>query len=238
MCMMALCIYLVLVLRYLQICILEKFFIMTKMAKHIASIITVAVFIIIAVASSTSYRGFTYNTNVFKKPSNSIENYAQPFIVLKNGDTIIGDNLSKAGFLSNKMKIDGEKVKIKDVFSYYDGTSFYRSFGRDAYYERIVHGKKISIYKMIYTESSSFNDFGSSRSRTTYRTKVNYMYSINDNQKELYTINSVEALQKALEDCPDVISRIPEKTSIKSLLKKDPYFFTNIINDYNSTCGK
>jgi hypothetical protein len=201
---------------------------------HFASLLTLTVFIYLAFASSASKLHFQENY-ISVKPG-SIENFDNNFVVMKKGDTLFGEKIREAGFFTPKLKIDEDKVKLKNVQAYYDGSYFYFNHKKYGFIKRVVVGEKCNVYSKTFLETStetSTSPTGQTRTRNRTRMRENF-YISQDNEEKLVQLTTLKQLKEIMNDCPDVANQLPNKFKyLRKAMKKDKQFLVRIFDEYN-----
>jgi hypothetical protein len=203
-----------------------------KITKHFLSLITVACFFLLAVASKVNkihYGAFSYNNHV--EPNEDQDSY----LVKNDGTKVYGKRVGyKNGLLNKKqIRIDDQEFKISEVRGYRMGQEYYGRIG-NAYIKRIVHGK-VNIY-VQFTEVSSTSTDRNGFTHTRNYTRTDHYYQLGE-AGELKAFGSQSDIKKIVADCPVAFEMADKSNSkIRKAIRKNSNYLNDIFEIYNNGC--
>lgn len=205
---------------------------MTKTKRNFLSLITVIIFLTLAVGSAVNRIHFgAFNTGNATVKGEDSRNY-----LLKNdGTKIYGEKVTwKSGIiLKDQISIDDQTFKISEIKGYKSSNIYYGRL-RNEYIKRIIQGK-LNVY-IRYSEvtSTSTDRNGSMRVRTYTRTDH---YAQKGTDEEMINIPDQYVIAKLVKDCPLAYNMINISDSkIRAELKKNGNFLNRIFEIYNNGC--
>lgn len=205
---------------------------MTKTKRNFLSLITVIIFLTLAVGSAVNRIHFgAFNTGNATVKGEDSRNY-----LLKNdGTKIYGEKVTwKSGIiLKDQISIDDQTFKISEIKGYKSSNIYYGRL-RNEYIKRIIQGK-LNVY-IRYSEvtSTSTDRNGSMRVRTYTRTDH---FAQKGTDGEMINIPDQHVIAKLVKDCPLAYNMINISDSkIRAELKKNGNFLNRIFDIYNNGC--
>lgn len=205
---------------------------MTKTKRNFLSVITVIIFLTLAVGSAVNRIHFgAFNTGNATVKGEDSRNY-----LLKNdGTKIYGETVTwKSGIvLKNQISIDSQRFKISEIKGYKSSNIYYGRF-RNEYIKRIIQGK-LNVY-IRYSEvtTTSMDRNGGMRMRTYTRTDH---YAQKGTDGEMINIPDQYVIANLVKDCPLAYNMINISDSkIRAELKKNGNFLNRIFEIYNNGC--
>ncbi|MBI5857458.1 MAG: hypothetical protein HZB42_07385 [Sphingobacteriales bacterium] len=205
-----------------------------KLKKNIISFMSVAVFVFLAAGSAKINKihcgAFSY-FNSSEEPGNG-----RGYVEMNDGKKIYGEEISwQTGLiLKDLIKVDGEKIKIKDTRGYFKNGNYYGRIG-GSYAKRIIHGK-LNVY---YTEGTVTVASTNSRTGvTTFRERPTCTHYVQvGDDGELNPIAGQKDIIKYVKDCPKAMEMIDKKDSqIRKAIRKNGSYLNDIFVIYNNGC--
>lgn len=206
---------------------------MNKNKQIFLSCCTLAIFVFLAVASSSinkiHYGAFNYGNRV----EDPLEK--KSYVLLNDGTKIYGEKISwKSGtFTKDQIKIDDQKFKMNETRGYMESGVFYTRL-RNVYIKRIVHGK-VNVYVEFSNVTTTTTDSRGFTHTSSYIRTDQYAQKGEDGP--LVVIGNQEDIKKMVEDCPLSVEMCSISNSkMRKAIKKNPNYLNNIFDVYNNGC--
>ena len=202
------------------------------MRKNFLSVIVVAFFVVVALASAVNnihYNAFNY--------TNKIED-ASPqgnYLLKTDGTKVYGDKIKwKSGLLvKDQIEIDGQKFGPNEVSGYYKEGTFYGRNGGD-YIQRIVHGK-VNVY-VKFTEVTTTSTSSSGYMNTHSYTRTDHYAQRGDNGP-MIALAGQSDIKQVVSDCPAAVEMADiSNSAMRKAIKKDKNYLNSIFDTYNNNC--
>jgi hypothetical protein len=200
--------------------------------KNILSFLSIAVFFVIAAASSNLNK---MHCGAFNMYTYKHDNDNRNFIVKNDGTIIYGDKIVWTfGIFSNRsISIDKEKYKVSEVKGYQMNGVYYGRYGYD-YLERIVTGK-LNVY--YSEETSRETTTWHSGTTTTRNVEHCYFYVQRRDEDQMYSIKNQSDIKNFVGDCPKSYAMIDKSSKeIRKAIRSNSNYLNEIFEVYNNGC--
>jgi len=194
-----------------------------KFTKQTLSVLAIAAFFLMAVASTT----VKIQTNQFSSKTAPEDKVESTYLVLNDGSHVTGKKITwTAGvILKDQIKIDNQKFKFAEVRGYMQNGIYRKRSGSD-FLDRLVHGK-INIYRDISHITTT-----SGHSNTPF---IHYMQR--GENGPLIIIANKKNIKEAVSDCPLSLELASlSDREMKKALKSNGRYLNEIFEVYNNDC--
>jgi hypothetical protein len=156
------------------------------------------------------------------------------YVEMNDGSIITGDKITwKSGIiLKDQIKINDQKIAIKETRGYYSNGSYFGRLGK-SYVKRIVHGKlNVYLRQEYITTTETVN--GQMRTRT--RLDCDVYVQVGDNG-DIRQIGDQKDIREYVKECPTALALIDKKDKeIRRSIRKNPSYLNEIFMIYNNGC--
>jgi hypothetical protein len=206
----------------------------TNLFKHLLSLSALALFLLLAAASSKK----TLGCGAFdSRAAYGRDKDTRQLLWLKDGSQLEGERLVvQSGLLvRDGVKLDGTMYKFDEVAAYQRNGKYYKRFDR-FFGERLVDGKSnLNVYMHQY-ERTTTSTAGNGRMSTSTRVYCDYYVLKGENGTPVQILTQ-EDLARIVADCPKAVAQVQMKNKeMRKLIRDNPRYLNEIFETYNAGC--
>ncbi|MEO6674260.1 MAG: hypothetical protein ABIN93_12580 [Ginsengibacter sp.] len=203
-----------------------------KFKKQALSLLTIAAFFLIAIASKVN----KIQGNAFSGEAKPEDKAETNYVVLNDGSHVTGHKIAwKTGTLvKDQIRIDDQKFKLAEVQGYMENGTYWKKSGNN-FMVRLVHGK-LNVYRDSY--QSTVTSSSPTNGRMTTHTVTHYSHYLERGENgPMSTLANQKDIKEAVGDCPLAVelASLSDK-KMRKAIRANKRYLNEIFEVYNNDC--